>query len=110
MDFAHSQLGKPYNTPTVFGYLLDHNWTNPTAWDCSQFITACLMKGGLKVLNVLIGCTHKITPETLHLSPIFIGCKLEGNPYPVSSMRHTEKTKFISSKTLPVIFQRLTKF
>jgi len=40
---------------------------------CSALMVEFLMAAGLQPLNVIEGFEYLITPETLHLSPLFIG-------------------------------------
>ena len=76
MSFLRAQIGKPYNTVTVFGDLLNEGWTDPGSWDCSQLMAVFLMHCGFVPLNVQMGYTPRITPSMLHLSPVFVGSRV----------------------------------
>lgn len=74
MSFLKGMLGCPYNYGDIAGLALharigasDHQII------CSALMTLFLMAAGLKPLNCQEGFAFMITPETLHLSPLFIG-------------------------------------
>ena len=73
LNFAHAQVGKPYDTADIFSILLHKNWQDSEAWICSELVAATAEAGGVFMLNVQAQYTHKITPEMLHLSPLLIG-------------------------------------
>jgi len=63
-----------YNYRGVFGvFVHDRNATDRTRIDCSDFMIQWLWAARKKVLNVRPGESWMVTPEMLHLSPIFIG-------------------------------------
>lgn len=73
-SYAQSMIGTKYNFEDIFGLLVhDRRYTNPHSLICSQFMINYLFKASLQPLNVLPDFTYLISPETLHLSPIFIG-------------------------------------
>lgn len=66
----------PYNKLDIVGLLIkNRKLSTPHALICSQGATEELIMrfGSARVLNVLMGFEYLITPETLHLSPIFVG-------------------------------------
>jgi hypothetical protein len=76
MIWARKQIGTEYNYLDIVGLLVKHRkWTTPHRLICSQFCTLGLLEvyGAAKVLNVLGDYAYLVTPETLHLSPLFVG-------------------------------------
>lgn len=76
--WAYQQIGTKYNTLDIFGILLKkRKWTTPGHVICTQFGTDGLLFifPTSRVLNVQRDerYTALITPEELHLSPIFAG-------------------------------------
>lgn len=75
LRWAQAQIGKHYNYADIVGLLFHDRAIG--AGDkreiCSQFVTLGLQAAGFEPLNCLPDCAYLITPETLHLSPIFIG-------------------------------------
>ncbi len=76
LAWARSKIGTRYNFRDILGLLM-HNrtLTNPNRLICSQFVCEGLLTvfGAKQVLNVLPDYTYLVTPEMLHLSPIFVG-------------------------------------
>lgn len=76
LGWARSQVGIKYNFADIAGLLIRKRaLTTPHRYICSQFCTLGLLRvfGAKEVLNVQEGYSYLITPETLHLSPIFVG-------------------------------------
>jgi hypothetical protein len=76
LTWARSQIGVKYNLLDIAGLLFKARFlTSPNRFICSQFCTDGLLMvfGAKRVLNVLSGYAYLVTPETLHLSPIFVG-------------------------------------
>jgi hypothetical protein len=76
LRWARSKIGTKYNMKDILGLALQaRSLNNPSRLICSQFVTDGLIHtlGARNVLNVLDNWTYRITPETLHLSPIFVG-------------------------------------
>jgi hypothetical protein len=76
MIWARKQVGNQYNYLDIIGLLIrNRRWTTPNRLICSQFCTLGLLEvyGASRVLNVLGEYAYLITPETLHLSPLFVG-------------------------------------
>jgi len=76
MIWARKQVGTQYNYRDIVGLMLrKRQWTTPNRFICSQFCVEGLLQvfGAPRVLNVLREYTYLITPETLHLSPLFVG-------------------------------------
>jgi|SRR6185312_2394982 len=79
MTWARHKIGTKYNFADIAGLLLEaRGLTSPGRLICSQFVADGLLRtfGSYRVLNVLPDWTYRITPETLHLSPIFVGCQI----------------------------------
>lgn len=73
MDYAKSKIGTPYNFKDIAGILFHVDLDARRRLICSQFVFDVFEAGGIKLLNVLPGYSHLVTPETLHLSPYLIG-------------------------------------
>lgn len=68
-------IGNQYNLVDIAGLLVQNRqWTTPKRFICSQFVADGLLMlfGPARVLNCQNDWTYRITPETLHLSPIFV--------------------------------------
>ena len=76
LSFGLSQIGKSYDFTDILGIAAHTSWHNSNEWICSEFVTACCLKGGLILLNVEPEFVFKITPEMVHLSPILAGYKI----------------------------------
>jgi hypothetical protein len=77
---ARGKIGTKYNTLDILGLLFQIRSLRSSKRDiCSQFCTGELLRvfGAAKVLNVLESWDYRITPETLHLSPIFVGHRVK---------------------------------
>jgi hypothetical protein len=76
LTWARSKIGIKYNYWDIIGLLFQNrSLQSPQRYICSEFCTEGLLRvfGASKILNVLIDWTYRITPETLHLSPILVG-------------------------------------
>jgi hypothetical protein len=43
-QFLRDQIGKPYDTRAILGLVIQRDWRDPSAWFCSELITAALEK------------------------------------------------------------------
>jgi hypothetical protein len=80
LAWARSKIGTKYNTADIIGLMLQaRKLTSPHDLICSQFCCEGLLHifGASRVLNVLENWDYRITPETLHLSPIFVGHRVK---------------------------------
>lgn len=71
-----ARIGTKYNYSDIVGLLFQaRRMTSPSRLICSQFCTEGLLYvfGAQRVLNVQPEWAYRITPETLHLSPVFVG-------------------------------------
>lgn len=74
--WAQSKIGGRYDWRDILGMVVgNRRLRSPQAFICSGFVTECLIGvfGASRVLNVQSDWTYRITPEELHLSPIFVG-------------------------------------
>lgn len=62
IQFALSQLGKPYDWAAALAIPLGRDWQNPDAWFCSELVAASLVHAGL----LSVPHTHKVTPGYLN--------------------------------------------
>lgn len=76
-DNAHrwleAQKGRQYNYRDILGLLIHKRIWSPQRVICSQLMTQFMQQAGLQPLNILPQFDALITPEVLHLSPVFIG-------------------------------------
>lgn len=76
LAWARSQIGTKYDFTDIVGLLIQNrSLRSPHRYICSRFCTRGLLQifGAMRVLNVLEAWDYRITPETLHLSPILVG-------------------------------------
>lgn len=74
MQFMDAKIGCPYDYTDAVGLAL-HSRIGVSNHEiiCSAFMLLWLQAGGLEPLNVMESFAYLVTPETLHLSPIFRG-------------------------------------
>lgn len=73
MAYASSKIGTRYNYADIAGLFLHRNITTKGRAICSQFVFNAFEAMGVYPLNVLAAYDFRVTPDTLHLSPMFIG-------------------------------------
>jgi len=73
MTYARSKIGTPYDFLDIAGLLFHKDEHTDGRVICSWFVFDVLSEMGIQPLNVLIDHGNLVTPDTLHLSPIFIG-------------------------------------
>lgn len=76
LRWAGMMIGTQYNKKTIAGLLIQARGLNtPGKMICSEFLILGLIHtlGAWKILNTLSTWAYRITPETAHLSPIFVG-------------------------------------
>jgi len=71
--YAKAQIGSAYNYADITGLLFHRNITKKGRLICSQYVFDVMEAGSLEVLNVLSAYDFRVTPDILHLAPIFIG-------------------------------------
>ena len=74
MYWLESKLGTPYDYADIVGLAL-HSRKGGSDHEiiCSALMIQFMQQTGLQPLNCLEQFAYLITPETLHLSPVFIG-------------------------------------
>ncbi len=78
-DWLEGKLGTPYNYGVIAGIALHWRWLCcrfPNRVDCSELVTGFLQQAGFQPLNTLAAYDAMISPETLHLSSLFIDRQL----------------------------------
>lgn len=74
MTYLEGMIGQPYNYKDIIGLGLHRRMgVSDHAIICSALMLVFMMRAGLQPLNCREGFGYLITPETLHLSPLFIG-------------------------------------
>ena len=73
--FLESKIGAKYDYAGCLGLLLGNRKIDaPQTLDCSALQFDALWVAGQRALNVVPEFAHLVTPETLHLSNLWIGC------------------------------------
>lgn len=72
-DWLENQVGLPYDYTGCLGILLHCRIHSKRGRDCSNLAIATMQHAGIQPLNTLADYDYLITPEVLHLSPLFIG-------------------------------------
>jgi hypothetical protein len=81
LKWMRARIGTKYNTMDIVGLLFQaRSLRSHSRFICSQFCTEGLIYvfGANQVLNVLDEWAYRITPETLHLTPILVGRRVKG--------------------------------
>lgn len=63
IQFAKSQIGKPYDWAGVFGLWFHRDWEDTENWWCSELVAAALSAGGFKPFSN--SAMNRITPQHL---------------------------------------------
>ena len=63
IDFAMSQIGKPYDITALLGILVHRQWTDTDKWFCSELVAWCFAQGGYSLFRE--EDIHRITPQNL---------------------------------------------
>lgn len=64
-QFLKSQIGKPYDQTAIAAFVVGRNWSDPSAWFCSELCAAGLEHAG--VVHSLSAPVNKIAPDDLLL-------------------------------------------
>lgn len=72
-DWLESKIGTPYDYKDILGLSLHKRVWSGNRVICSALMLQFMQEAGLEPLNCLPEFSALITPETLHLSPLFIG-------------------------------------
>jgi uncharacterized protein YycO len=67
------QLLKPYDYAGIFGFVANRDWQEDDKWFCSELVMYCLMKAGIKILNV--EHLSRITSQHMILSTFLNRCE-----------------------------------
>jgi uncharacterized protein YycO len=51
LDFAKSQVGKPYDYPQILGIVLHQDWGNKRSWFCSELIVAAFENASYPIIT-----------------------------------------------------------
>lgn len=69
--FLNRQIGKPYDSQAIWGFVLNRDWREDDSWICSELQAAALEAAG--ILPPLYLAANKITPVALALVVSAIG-------------------------------------
>lgn len=67
-----SQIGKKYDYAGIIGFVANRDWQEDNKWFCSELVMYCLMKAGIKILNV--EHLNRITSQHMILSTLLNRC------------------------------------
>ncbi len=62
-DFLMPQVGKPYDSTAIWGFVAGRDWRNDDAWYCSELGTAAIEVSN--ICPVLYTPRNKVTPAAL---------------------------------------------
>lgn len=71
-ELARKEIGKPYDSKYVYGWLCRRNWQDDKEWACCELIPALSAQTGVPIIR----CKEfiKVTPQVLYM----ISCPLGG--------------------------------
>lgn len=68
IEFAKTQIGKPYDWPGIFGLVFrNRDWESDDKWFCSELVAWSFKQAGYPLLNET---SYRITPRDLLISPL----------------------------------------
>lgn len=70
LEYAQSQIGKPYDYSGIFGIILRSNWHRSKNWFCSELVAWSFQQAKHPLLRT--ENTSRITPRDLLLSPLLV--------------------------------------
>lgn len=73
MAWLEAQQGRRYDYLGIFGLAVHKRIHSAGRVDCSALMLQYLWRAGQQPLNCMDDFAYLVTPETLHLSPLFIG-------------------------------------
>lgn len=76
LDFAHKQVGKPYDFTDIAGILFHRDWRTEDKWICSELVASAFEHGGFPLLYAPIKFVHRISPAQLYLSPYLLNNRI----------------------------------
>ena len=62
IDYAASQIGKPYDWAAIVGMPLHRDWAQDDKWFCSELVAAACMHAGQPIINKPVS---RVTPQDL---------------------------------------------
>lgn len=68
VDYAYTQIGKPYDWSGVFGIGVHRDWHCDGKWFCSELVAGALAKVGFHLLRT--DHLNRITPGHILMSPL----------------------------------------
>lgn len=71
LDFAYSQIGKPYDWRGILNFGLHRDWRESDCWFCSELVLWCFDQAGHPLLNPAVD-VRRLTPRDNTLSPLLI--------------------------------------
>lgn len=83
VSFLHAQIGKPYDSEGIKGFVAGRDWRDERAWFCSELQAAALEKCG--ECPPLYAAANKVTPAGLLLVASALGAIIT---------KHTPKTGY----------------
>lgn len=63
VEFAHGQVGKPYDFRGVLGLGIHRDWEEDDSWWCSEFVGKALLEGGF--IPYRVEAIRRLTPQHL---------------------------------------------
>ncbi|PKN71197.1 MAG: hypothetical protein CVU54_01890 [Deltaproteobacteria bacterium HGW-Deltaproteobacteria-12] len=63
-QLAKQEIGKPYDSLYIYGWLCRRNWQDDASWACCELVPAMAVRAGHPIIRE--DCFIKITPELLY--------------------------------------------
>lgn len=67
LDFACSQVDKPYDWTALFGFFIRRNWQENDSWFCSELVAWACDKAGTPLVDKEL---WRVTPQDIYQSVI----------------------------------------
>jgi len=71
IEYARSQIGKPYDWTSLVGFMVHRDWRSPDSWFCSDLVAWCFESAGYSLLND-DKYYNRITPAMVRMSPYVV--------------------------------------
>lgn len=68
LDFAISQIGKPYDFTALLSFVIHRDWLEPDSWICSELVAASFAQAEYPLLDAFE--LNRISPRDIMLSPL----------------------------------------
>lgn len=75
LDFAHKQVGKPYDKWAILGFITGRDWRDESAWFCDELVVRCAEVS--TIMPYVYMAVWKITPGAAALAVSAIGATWE---------------------------------